>query len=235
MRSDEDEDEVDEFQDDKLETEAASQGEALGASAAQADASASDSPDEGEESSLACTTAVPLKGLCKAQMRCYRADVHYKISRKSTCYAMHLQMSSRAALQACRTTKQPLLREHSPGSWRAGGLGEACCRWGHLSPSLLAHSHHENIVSAEGPCLDLKHCQLCSLESARQKYTQGPSQDPKAMPQHAGQQEPAEAQAGGGCRGAGRAGCPPAQTRDAHARPCGALTFTKITVRAAFG
>ena len=99
-------------------------------------------------------------------MRCYHADIRYDISRKSTCYAMHLQMSSRAALQACRTTKQLPLREHLPGSWRAGDLGEACCRWGHLSPSLLAHSHHEIIVSAEGPCLALKHCQLCSLESA---------------------------------------------------------------------
>jgi hypothetical protein len=47
----EDEDEDSGFQDDILETEAAPQGAPLGTSAAQADASASDSPDEGEESS----------------------------------------------------------------------------------------------------------------------------------------------------------------------------------------
>ena len=39
----------------------------------------------------------------------------------------------------------------------------------------------------------------------------------------AGEQEPEQAQAGGGDRGAGRAGRPPAQARNAHARPRGEI------------
>jgi hypothetical protein len=61
---------------------------------------------------------------------------------------------------------------------QSGGTGRGLLQVGAPFTLSLAHSNHENIASAERPCLALQQCQLGNFESARLNYTLGHSQRP---------------------------------------------------------